>query len=167
MKKLSVKHIVMISLLSVALAGLASAQDVELNREVFEIARELRCPTCRAEGVAESSAPISIEMRNIIAEQLEQGKSRAEILAFFQARYGDWILLEPPRRGLHLIVWIMPIAIGLLSLGILVFFFRRWHKNANAPIEADAADLERVRMEIRRNANMNASINTNIESGQP
>lgn len=160
---MNMKQVFFVSLLVLAFVALASAQEIELNREVFEIARELRCPTCRAEGVAESSAPISIEMRNIIAEQLEEGKSRDEILAFFQARYGDWILLEPPRRGLHLVVWVMPVAIGLLSLGVLVFFFRRWHKNANTPIDADDADLERVRMEMRRNANMNA----NIESGQP
>jgi cytochrome c-type biogenesis protein CcmH len=160
---MNMKQAFFISLLLLAFVTLASAQDVELNREVFEIARELRCPTCRAEGVAESSAPISIEMRNIIAEQLAEGKSREEILAFFQARYGDWILLEPPRRGLHLIVWVMPVAIGLLSLGVLIFFLRRWHKNANTPVEADDADLERVRMEMRRSANVNA----NLESGQP
>lgn len=164
---MNMKRVFFVSLLVLAFMALASAQDVELNREVFEIARELRCPTCRAEGVAESSAPISIEMRNIIAEQLAEGKSREEILAFFQARYGDWILLEPPRRGLHLIVWIMPVAIGLLSLGVLIFFFRRWHKNANAPIEADDADVERVRMEMRRSANMNANVNANLESGNP
>jgi cytochrome c-type biogenesis protein CcmH len=160
---MNMKQVFFVSVLVLAFMALASAQDVELNREVFEIARELRCPTCRAEGVAESSAPISIEMRNIIAEQLAEGKSREEILAFFQARYGDWILLEPPRRGLHLIVWIMPVAIGLLSLGVLIFFFRRWHKNANTPIEADDADVERVRMEMRRSANVNA----NLESGNP
>lgn len=158
---------VFLGLLLVLCTGLVYAQDraqsIELNREVFEIARELRCPTCRAEGVAESSAPISIEMRNIIAEQLAEGKSREDILAFFQARYGDWILLEPPRRGLHLVVWIMPIAIGLLALGMLVFFLRRWQRNANTPVYADDADIERVRMEIRRSANLIS----NPESGQP
>ncbi|MEM6431779.1 MAG: cytochrome c-type biogenesis protein [Deinococcota bacterium] len=119
--------------------------DSELGREVFEISRLLRCPTCRAESVSESSAPISIEMREIINEQLAEGKSRQEILAFFQARYGDWILLEPPRRGFHLVVWIMPIVGGIVALAFLIIFLRRWQRNANVPVEVSERDLEQLR----------------------
>jgi cytochrome c-type biogenesis protein CcmH len=117
----------------------------DLGREVFEISRLLRCPTCRAEAVSESSAPISIEMREIISEQLAEGKSREEILAFFQARYGDWILLEPPRRGFHLVVWIMPIVGGIVALAFLVIFLRRWQHNATKPVEVSEHDLEQLR----------------------
>lgn len=129
---------------------LATAQQVQLEQEVFEIARLLRCPTCVSETVADSSATVSIEMRNIIREQLQEGRSRAEVLAFFQERYGDWILLEPPRRGLHLVVWIAPILASMLAFGSLVFFFRRWTRNAQMPIEVDAEALERVRRELSR-----------------
>ncbi|MEM7735722.1 MAG: cytochrome c-type biogenesis protein [Deinococcota bacterium] len=119
--------------------------DSDLNREVFEISRLLRCPTCRAESVSESSAPISIEMREIINEQLAEGKSREEILAFFQARYGDWILLEPPRRGFHLVVWIMPIVGTIVAFVLLVLFLRRWQRNASVPVEVSERDLEHLR----------------------
>jgi cytochrome c-type biogenesis protein CcmH len=135
---------------SLGIFQLATAQQVQLEQEVFEIARVLRCPTCVSETVADSSAAVSIEMRDIIREQLEQGRSRDEILAFFQERYGDWILLEPPRRGLHLVVWIAPVLASILAFGSLVFFFRRWTQNAQTPIEVDAEALERVRRELGR-----------------
>ena len=119
------------------------AQDLE--REVFTIARQLRCPVCVAESVGDSSAEVSVEMRNIIQEKLEAGESEAEILAYFQARYGDWILLAPPKRGVHLLVWLLPIIAGLIGVTVLAFLFKRWTQTSQQPIEVDAADLRRVR----------------------
>lgn len=132
-------------LLLLLFAGLATTQGVQLEREVFNIAGELRCPVCRSESAADSSSETSIEFRNIIRERLEAGESREEILAYFQQTYGDWILLDPPRRGLYLWVWGLPIAAGVLGLGVLGYFLTRWRKNAAAPIALSAEEHERVR----------------------
>lgn len=125
--------------------AIAAAQDLMLDPQVFEIGRELRCPTCVAESVAESNAGIAREMRQIIQEQLDQGSSRAEILAFFQDRYGDWILLTPPRSGVLLIVWLLPIAAALAGVAALVLIVRRWRKAADQTATATPEDLARVR----------------------
>jgi len=127
------------------LTTLSYALTQDLDREVFNISRQLRCPVCVAESVADSGAEVSVEMRNIVQAQLEEGKSEAEILAYFQARYGDWILLEPPKRGFHLLVWILPLAAGLIGLVVLGFLFKRWTRASRQPIEVDDADLRRVR----------------------
>lgn len=132
-------------LLLLLFAGLATTQGVQLEREVFNIAGELRCPVCRSESAADSSSETSIEFRTIIRERLEAGESREEILAYFQQTYGDWILLDPPRRGLYLWVWGLPIAAGVLGLGVLGYFLTRWRKNAAAPIALSAEEHERVR----------------------
>ena len=137
-------------LLLFLLVALASAQDVQLEAQVFDIARELRCPVCQAESVADSSSPTSLEMRNIISERLQAGDSRAEIIEYFRTRYGDWILLSPPKRGVHLFVWVVPILAGLLLVTGLVYYLRRWTRNAAQPIQADEAELERVRLELNR-----------------
>ena len=125
----------------------AAAPPERLESRVFEIAQQLRCPTCVSESVADSSAGISIEMRNQIQAQLEEGRSEAEILAFFQERYGDWVLLEPPRRGIHLIVWWLPgiaLAAGALGLAALMV---RWTRNARRLAEeAPLSDEERARV---------------------
>lgn len=132
--------------LAAALAvGAAAAQERELDPRVFEIARDLRCPTCVSESVAQSSSPIAREMRLIIQEQLDGGATRAEVLAFFQERYGDWILLEPPRTGLHLLVWTLPAAAAAVGLLVLALLVRRWRAAAARSVEAAPEDLARVR----------------------
>jgi cytochrome c-type biogenesis protein CcmH len=130
------------------LLGAAFAQHVELEQEVFSIARELRCPVCRAESAADSDASTSVEFRDIIRELLAEGHSREEILAYFTARYGDWILLEPPRRGIHLVVWVLPVLAVLAGVALLGFFVRRWTRAAATPIEVDTEGLQRVHREL-------------------
>lgn len=135
----------------VALLPFAHAQEMMLDPRVFDIGRLLRCPTCVAESVSESSAPIAREMRQIIQEQLDEGRTQAEILAFFQDRYGDWILLDPPRTGALLWVWLLPVIVAVGGLVSAVVMMRRW-QNAAASISTagvDPEDLERVRAALR------------------
>ena len=129
--------------------GFTWAQDVELEQQVFKIARQLRCPVCRAESAADSNATSSVEFRNIIQEQLTAGKSETKILAFFKERYGDWILLDPPKEGLHLIVWILPIVAGLIAFLILIVLFQKWLKKTKVPLEVPENDLVRVRQALQ------------------
>lgn len=135
--------------LALALLGVwASAQKVQLETRVFEIARQLRCPTCVSESVSDSSAPIAQQMREIIQDQLVQGRSEAEILAYFQTRYGDWILLDPPKRGIHLVAWLLPIIVGVVAVSVVVLLARRWLTNSRRPVEATPEELARVRSEL-------------------
>lgn len=95
----------------------------DLSPEVFAIARELRCPVCQGESAAESNSGVAVEMRRIIAEMLQEGKTEEEIKAFFVDRYGEWILYEPPRRGVTLWVWVLPVlGFALLGLGLFAYF---------------------------------------------
>ncbi len=144
------------TLLAVFVLGLASlvgAQDDAASRkiesEVFNIAGELRCPVCRAESAADSSSATSIEFRDIIREQLQDGQDRAQIVSYFQQTYGDWILLDPPRRGVYLWVWGLPVAAAVFGLGLLGYFLVRWRKNADIGAgEISPEDVERVRREL-------------------
>lgn len=143
--------------LGLSLFALANAQEVPIEQRVFEVAQQLRCPTCRAESVAGSSADISLAMRELIKEKLEAGQSEEEILAFFQARYGDWILLEPPKRGLHLLVWVLPMIAGGIGLLALVFYLRRWTLESRKPLEVEAEDVKRVHQEMHSREGGNRS----------
>ena len=128
----------------------ALAQTVEIDERVFDIAAELRCPVCQSESAADSSSSSSIEFRNIIRERLQAGESRADIISFFQNKYGDWILMDPPKRGLYLWVWGLPVAAGIFGLGFLGVLLTRWRKNAAAPLETTAEDHELVQRELGR-----------------
>lgn len=123
----------------------AVAQDVELTSRAFDIARNLRCPVCVSESVADSSAQISQQMRDLIQEKLDEGMTDQQVYAFFQARYGDWILLDPPKRGVHLLIWLLPVFVALVAVAVVAVLARRWLAASRTPIEADPAELERVR----------------------
>ncbi len=133
-----------------------TSSSVQLEQQVFEIARKVRCPVCRSESAADSNATTSIEFRNIIQEKLEEGLTEAEIIAFFQESYGDWILLDPPKRGLHLVVWLAPLIAGVLGLILLTVLLRGWTRKANeTPVALSEEELQKVRTALE---------NTTLES---
>lgn len=138
------------ALLGLALfaAALAVAQEVQLEARVFEIAGRLRCPVCVSESVADSNSQIAVQMRELIQQQLGEGRSDDEIYAYFQARYGDWIMLDPPKRGVHLLVWLLPVVALVIAVATLGLLARRWLKAAKTPIVVDPEDLERVRRQL-------------------
>ena len=137
-------------LLALFTSSFALAQTVEIDERVFDIAAELRCPVCQSESAADSSSASSTEFRNIIRERLQAGESRADIIGFFQNKYGDWILMDPPARGLYLWVWGLPVAAGVLGLGFLGVLLARWRKNAAEPLTTTPEDHDLVQRELGR-----------------
>lgn len=107
--------------------GIAGFQNP--NQQVRVIAEQLRCPVCRGIPIAESPSELAQDMVQVIRQKLAEGKTEAEILDYFEDRYGEWILLKPKPQGLNLIVWLLPI-LFLAGGGLfLAFKIRRWsHK---------------------------------------
>jgi cytochrome c-type biogenesis protein CcmH len=91
-------------------------------------------------------------MRTLVREQLQQGKTPAEVLDYFAQRYGEWILLAPPKRGFNLIIWVLPFA--LLPIGVVTVYLgaRRWVRRPAAaaapPHGVDPAYAERLQREL-------------------
>ncbi len=112
------------ALLAVGLRGPAPARTP--TDAAHAIAAGLRCPVCRDLSVADSPAPLAQQMRATIAHDLAAGKTPAQIRAAFVAAYGESVLLAPPRRGLGLVAWVLPVLLlagGLLATLVAV---RRW-----------------------------------------
>lgn len=118
--------LVVVLALGFALFGLVSAMGgsalATVDDEAREVARTLRCPVCVGEDVADSAAPLAESMRLVIAEQLAEGRSGDEIRAWFAQRYGDEVLLDPPRRGAGWALWAIPL--GVMGLGTTVLAHR-------------------------------------------
>lgn len=87
------------------------------------LADRLRCPVCQSESVADSTSQTARDMRALIDELIGEGRSDADIEAFFVARYGEWILLDPSPTGRGLLLWALPI--GALAVGALTIASRR------------------------------------------
>ena len=114
-----------------------SARDAELDALTAEIASKLRCLVCRGQSVQESSSQLAREMQAIIRQKLEEGETPEQIMDFFVASYGDFILLRPPAEGLNLVVYLGPIGAFLVaSLGVVAWLRR--NRRAVEPVVAGA-----------------------------
>ncbi|MEJ2548159.1 MAG: cytochrome c-type biogenesis protein CcmH [Gemmatimonadota bacterium] len=110
----------------------------ELDARAAEIAAELRCPVCRNQAVVESNAELSREMQALVRERLVAGDSPDEVKEYFVSRYGEWILLEPQRRGINWLVWILPFLALAAGAVLAVFLVRKWAaagSTAEDPVE--------------------------------
>jgi len=90
--------------------------------EALSIDGMLMCPVCPAETIGQAQVEISRQMRRLVREKLSQGASRQEILDFFQDRYGTDILAAPPKSGVNLVAWVVPVLgmLGALVAALLV-----------------------------------------------
>jgi len=103
-------------------AGIAAAKDPEARAQA--IAAQLRCPVCQNESVADSPSELAAQMRTLIRAKVAAGETDQQIVDYFVSKYGEWILLEPPRRGPLWIVWLAP-AVALLGGAYLAFAYLR------------------------------------------
>lgn len=112
------------------LGGVALADG--LDDESRRIAKQLQCPVCEGVSVADSPSELAGQMRGVIRRKLEQGEGEREIVGYFMERYGDGVLVEPPRRGLALAVWLGPLAVLLGGAILLASLLRSWSRIGRA-----------------------------------
>lgn len=116
-----------ILLLVLFVGGISAAQAVEpdemLQNPVLEararaISKNLRCLVCQGEAIDESSADFAKDLRVLVRKRLTAGDTDEAVLAFIQARYGDFILLKPPLEKKTLVLWLAPALV--LGAGLVV-----------------------------------------------
>ena len=92
------------------------------------VGRTVMCPACSGETVADSQAPVAVNIRKQIARKIAEGESDDEIRDDLAATYGDRVILNPPKSGLAGLVWVLPVAALVAAAGGLVVAFRRWSR---------------------------------------
>ena len=111
-----------VMVIGMSLTGQAQ-EDVYSERTV-EIGRNLSCPVCEGQTVADSHSRVALEMMEAIEAQVQAGQSDEAIYTYFRARYGDEVLVEPPREGINLALWWVPVGMIALGLGVVALYFR-------------------------------------------
>ena len=135
--------------------GLAKVVDeTQVDQKVREIAKTLRCTVCQTENIWESGAPLAHQMREAVRERVMQGQSAEEIRTYFHSRYGDYIMMEPPKQGVNWLIWIAPFLL-LFGGGVLLWReVKGWVARTPAPQPPpalDEASRRRIERELHEN----------------
>jgi cytochrome c-type biogenesis protein CcmH len=113
----------------------ASADDP--TRQALALYRELKCPVCET-SLEASDSTLANQMKDVIREKLAAGESPEQVRAYFLERYGEAILVAPPKSGGSLAAWVMP-AVGLLvGAGIVAAALHRFARRHHARPEPAA-----------------------------
>ena len=115
--------------------------DPEQRRLYEELTREVRCLVCQNQTIADSSAPLALDLRREIRERIEAGEDEAQIKTFLTDRYGDFVLYKPRYTGPAFLLWLTP---GLLLLLGGLWIGRIVARRAHLPISSEEEDLPEV-----------------------
>jgi cytochrome c-type biogenesis protein CcmH len=129
-----------LAILAFGLAGLAFGQaeevahpDAAVEARLKGLAEELRCLVCQNQTIADSNAPLALDLRNQIRAQIAEGRSDSQIREYMVDRYGDFVLYRPPFKASTAILWAGPFALLLFGAGIAIAIMRRRGRARPAP----------------------------------
>ncbi|KAF1030460.1 MAG: Cytochrome c-type biogenesis protein CcmH [Pseudomonas sp.] len=134
-------------ILGVSLGGVAHAAidtyefGSDAERERFrDLTKELRCPKCQNQDIADSNSPIAADLRKEIFRMLEAGKNNEEIVDFMVDRYGDFVRYKPALTAKTVLLWFGPV--GLLLAGVVVMGVIVRRRRDAAPQGYDSLSVE-------------------------
>ena len=150
------RYVIIMLLVMLSVSGIKSSSEESIDDQVTSISNLLMCPVCQGQSVGESNSNLAHDMRDIVRKQLEQGKTKDEILAYFVSSYGESILASPPPKGINWLLWLLPGA-GIIVGGIVItMFLFRAQKEDRSDIsneidskEANDEYLKRIDEEIK------------------
>ena len=134
------------------IAGAQAAIDAyefesETERERYRtLVEELRCPKCQNQNIADSNAPIAMDLRREIFRMLEEGQSNEQIVDYLVARYGDFVRYKPPVNLKTLALWYGPVAMLVVGFGVLALILRRRRHVGDSDSQNILSEAERERL---------------------
>ena len=99
--------------------------DPAMESRARHLQRELRCLVCQGESIDESGADLAADLRHLVRKLMAEGKSDAQIKAYLVARYGDFILMQPPMQADTWLLWLAPFLALAGAGGIAAWTIRK------------------------------------------
>jgi cytochrome c-type biogenesis protein CcmH len=111
-----------------------SLRDPAQEAHARALQKEFRCLVCQGESIDESGAPLAADLRRLIREHIARGETDEQIRSYLVARYGAFILMNPPVEPETYALWLTPFVILAGAGGIAAFIISRAR---NRPAEDD------------------------------
>lgn len=96
------------------------------------LSQGLRCLVCRNESIDDSDADLAHDLRVLLRQRIAAGDSDQAAVDYIVARYGEFVLLNPPARGVNLILWLSGPAALVLGAGLAFVALRRRARQGDA-----------------------------------
>jgi cytochrome c-type biogenesis protein CcmH len=106
------RRLVLLTLVALTAAPVAAAS--EERPTLAELEREVMCPTCAGQTLDQSNAPSAARVKVFIRSRIRAGDTKSEIKAKLVDDFGPGILAAPPRSGVHILAWLLPL-LGLVA----------------------------------------------------
>ena len=143
------RFVLMLALLIVPLCAAAEGaieafqfDDATQEARYRALTEEFRCPKCLNTNLAGSDAPIAADLRSTVHRLILEGATDQSIRDYLQARYGDFVLYDPPVRRDTLLLWIAPALLLAVGLAMVVVLARR-RRGVTEPL----SDVEQARLD--------------------
>ena len=99
--------------------------DPALEARARSLSKELRCLVCQNQSIDESIADLAHDLRQLLRQRLVTGDTDQQVLDYLTARYGVFVLLDPPFAPLTWLLWLTPPLLVFGGGGLLLFRARR------------------------------------------
>jgi cytochrome c-type biogenesis protein CcmH len=135
MRKLGLTIVTIASLLATPVVAVQPDEilpDPKLEERARNLSRELRCMVCQNQSIDDSDAPLARDLRLLVRERLKAGDNDRQVLDFLTARYGDFVLLNPPMNAKTFLLWVLPATL-LVGGGIVLLLAMRRRSMAAGP----------------------------------
>ena len=96
-----------------------------VDERVKNLTLELRCMTCQNQSIYDSDAEFSNDIKRIVKEKFQEGKSEREIKKFLVERYGEYILFRPLINYNNIFLWSFPFILLIFGLFFLLIKTKR------------------------------------------
>lgn len=117
-----------------------------LEKRARDISQELRCLVCQNQSIDDSDAELARDLRILVRERLIAGDENEEVIEYIVARYGDYVLLNPPLKPETYILWASPAVLAILALLAVFAFYRRKQREATGTTPSLSRD-EQTRLD--------------------
>ena len=113
-----------------------------LEERARNLSKQLRCLVCQNQSIDDSDANLARDLRREVRSQIAAGTSDGTIIDQLRAKYGDYVLLNPPLDRATLFLWLSPL--GFIILGGLIVMMARRQRGAAIANELDSAERARI-----------------------
>lgn len=138
---LAISLLALVAVVSMATLACTSEDEIpELERRAQALNKDIMCPVCPGETIDQSQNALSVDMRAIVMDKLEQGWTDDQVKDFFVERYGPSVLLEPPSEGFSLAAWVIPPVVIVAAMLVLYLVMRTMrHTPVAKPVDEAVA----------------------------